>query len=117
MILARVKRLNPQADWNKFTQDGGWIYFAVAAVVLVFLFAIVLKIKEWLRPKGLAENSAENLLLQFRDLHRQGDLSADEYKTIREQLTKKSGESGRAGDASSGPSADDSVGSSLSSEL
>lgn len=116
MILAQVKRLNPQADWDKFTKGGGWIYFAIAAVVLVVLFAIVLKIKEWLQPKGLAENSAEDLLLQFRDIHKQGDLSADEYQRIRERLTKKSGESGRAGDASSGPSADDSAGSSSASE-
>ena len=112
MILAQIKRLNPQADWDKFLRGGGWIYFAVAAVALMALFAIVLKIKEWLRPKGLAENSAEDLLLQFRDIHKQGDLSADEYKRIRERLTKRSGESGRAEDASRGPSADDSAGSS-----
>ena len=117
MILAQMKRLNPQADWDKFTKGGGWIYFAVAAVVLVVLFGIVLKIKEWSQPKRLAENSAEDLLLRFRDIHKQGELSADEYKRIRERLTKKSGESGRAGDASSGPSADDSVGSSPASEL
>ncbi len=112
MILAQMKRLNPQADWETFTKGGGWIYFAIAAVVLVVLFAIVLKIREWLRPNGLAENSPEQLLMQFRDIHKQGDLSAEEYKNIRERLTKKSGEAGCAGGASSGPSADDSVGSS-----
>lgn len=107
-----MKRLNPQAKWETFSKGGGWIYFAIAAVVLVVLFAIVLKLKEWLRPNGLAENSPEQLLLQFRDIHKQGELSADEYKNIRERLTKTSGQSGRAGDASSGPSADDSAGSS-----
>ena len=90
----------------------GLILVSGAAVVLVVLFAIVLKIKEWLRPNGLAENSPEQLLMQFRDIHKQGDLSADEYKNIRERLTKSSGQSGRAGDTSSGPSADDSVGGS-----
>lgn len=113
MLLAQMKRVNPQVNWDKFTKDGGWIYFAVAAVVLVVLFAIVLKIKEWLQPTRLIENSPEQLLMQFRDIHKQGELSADEYKTIREHLTKKSGESGRAGDASSGPSADDSAGTSF----
>lgn len=112
MLLAQMKRVNSQATWDKFTKEGGWIYLVIATVVLVVLIAIVLKIKEWLRPTRLIENSAEDLLLHFRDIHRQGDLSADEYKTIREQLTKKSGESGRAGDASSGPSADDSAGTS-----
>ena len=112
MILAEFERLSPQADWEKFSKGGGWLYFAVAAAVIMVLFGIVLKIKEWMRPKGLAENSAEDLLLQFRDIHRQGDLSAAEYKSIRERLTKRSGESGRAGDASRGPSTDDSAGSS-----
>lgn len=112
MLLAQMKRVNPQATWEQFTKDGGWVYLAIAAVVLVVLIAIVLKIREWLQPTGLMENSREDLLMQFRDIHRQGDLSADEYQRIREQLTKKSGESGRAGDASSGPSADDSAGTS-----
>ena len=112
MILAQLKRMNPRGDWEKFLKGGGWIYLAIAAVVLVALFVIIVKIKDWMRPKGLAENSAESLLLQFRDIHRQGELSADEYKTIRERLTKKSGEADRAGDASSGPSADDSAGAS-----
>lgn len=112
MLLAQMKRVNPQATWDKFTKEGGWIYLVIAAVVLVVLVAILLKIREWLRPSGLTDNSAEDMLLQFRDIHRQGDLSADEYQRIREQLTKKSGESGRAGDASSGLSADDSAGTS-----
>ena len=112
MILAQMKRLNSRALLDMFSEGNRWIYLAVAAVLLVFLFAIVLKIKEWLQPKGLAENSPEQLLMQFRDIHKQGELSADEYKNIRERLTKKSGEAGRAGDASSGPSADDSAGSS-----
>ena len=79
---------------------------------VVVLFAMILKIKDWLRPKGLMEDSPEELLLQFRDIHKQGELSADEYKNIRERLTKKSGQSDRAGDASSGPSAEDTAGSS-----
>ena len=112
-----MKRVNPQVSWDKFTKDGGWIYLAIAAVVLVALIAIVLKIKQWLQPSGLTDNSAEDMLLQFRNIHRQGDLSADEYQRIREQLTKKSGESGRAGDASRGHSADDSAGTSPATEL
>ncbi len=112
VLLAEFKRVNPHADWEKFSKGGGWLYFLVAAAVIMVLFGIVLKIKEWMRPKGLTENSPEQLLLQFRDIHQQGDLSASEYKSIRERLAKRSGESGRAGDASRGPSADDSAGSS-----
>lgn len=111
MILA-AKRITPHGFLDQFTQGGGWVAVALVVIAVVVLFVIVLKIKDWMRPKGLAENSPEKLLLQFRDIHRQGELTADEYKTIRERLTKKSGESGRAEDASSGPSADHSAGSS-----
>ena len=116
VILAQLKRLNPRADWDKFLKDGGWVYVAIAVAALVALFVIVVKIKDWMRPKGLAEDSPETLLLKFRDIHRQGELTADEYKSIRERLTKKSDESDRAGDASSGLSADDSAESSPASD-
>lgn len=117
MILAEIKRVSPQADWEKFSKGGGWLYVAIAAVVIMVLFGIVLKIKEWMRPKGLAENSPEELLMQFRGIHQQGDLSAEEYKSIRERLTKRSGESGRAGDASRGHSTDDTAGSSPATDV
>lgn len=112
MILAQMKRLNSQALLDEFSKGNRWGYLVLAAVLLVVLIAVLLKIKEWVRPKGLAENSPEDLLMQFRGIHQQGDLSAEEYKRIRERLAKRSGQSGRAGDASSAPSADDSAGSS-----
>jgi hypothetical protein len=108
MILA-AKRLTPHFFLDQFTQGGGWVAIALVVIAVVVLFVIVLKIKDWMRPKGLAEDSPEKLLLQFRDIHQQGALSADEYKSIRERLIKKSGESDRAGDASRDPSADDSA--------
>lgn len=116
MILA-AKRLTPHGFLEKFTQGGGWVSLGLVVLALVVLLFFVLKIKGWMQPKGLMENSPEELLLQFRDIHKQGELSADEYKNIRERLTKKSGESGRAGDASSGPSAEDSAGSSPANDL
>ena len=111
MILA-AKRLTPYGLLEKFTQHGGWVSLGLVVLALVVLLVLVMKIKDWLRSTRLPENSPEELLLQFRDIHKQGELSADEYKNIRERLTKKSGESGRAGDASSGPSAENSAGSS-----
>ena len=111
MILA-AKRLTPHGFLDQFTQGGGWVSLGLVVLAFVVLLVLVLKIKEWMTPTGLMENSPEELLLQFRDIHKQGELSADEYKNIRERLTKKSGQSGRAGDASSGPSAEDTAGSS-----
>ena len=93
----------------EFLQEGGWSWVALA-VTLVVLFAVVLKLKEWLRAKGLAEeDSPERLLLEFRDIQRQGKLSPDEYRHIREQLVKKSGQSDGGNNAAQGPSAGDSV--------
>ncbi|GDY06590.1 hypothetical protein LBMAG52_00760 [Planctomycetia bacterium] len=112
MLLAEMKRLSSQTLRDKFSTGGGWETLTLLAGALCLLIMFHHKIRDWLRPKGLMENSPERLLMQFRDIHKQGDLSADEYKNIREQLTKRSGESGRAGNASSGPSADDSAGSS-----
>ena len=111
-MLAEMKRLSSQSLIEKFEAGGGYGYLALLAVALVLLIAFHHKIKEYVRPNGSLENSPEELLLQFRDLRQQGDLSAEEYKSIRERLTKRSGESGRAGDASSGLSADDSAKSS-----
>ena len=45
-------------------------------------------------------------------MHQRGELSADEYKTIREQLFKKSGEADGSDNSGGGPSAGDSAGSS-----
>lgn len=100
------------SPFGNFSKVVGWQTVVIGIVAVIAMFVIVLKIKDLVRPKGLVENSPEQLLMQFRDIHKQGELSADEYKNIRERLTKKSGEAGRAGDASSGPSADDSAGSS-----
>ena len=116
MILA-AKRLTPHGLLDQFTQGGGWISLGLVVLAVVGLFMVVLKIKDWMSPKGLSENSPETLLLQFRDIHKQGDLTADEYKSIRERLTKKSGQSDRARNASGGPSADDSAGASPAIEL
>ena len=111
-MLAEIKRLSLKTLLDKFSLGGGYWSLAWLVGALVLLVIFHHKIKEYLRPKGFAENSPEELLLRFRDIHRQGDLSPEEYKSIRERLTKKSGESGRAEDASRGPSADDSAGSS-----
>lgn len=116
MILA-VDRLSRHGYLEQFTQRGGWVSLGLVVLALVVLLVLVMKIKDWMQPKGLMENSPEELLLQFRDIHKQGELSADEYKNIRERLTKKSGESGRAGDASSGPSAENTAGSSPANDL
>ena len=107
MILAARRSMSVL----EFLQEGRWSW-VVLAVTLVVLFAIVIKMKEWLRGKGLAEDSPEQLLLEFRDIHRQGKLSPDEYRHIRERLTKKTGQADGVDNAAQGPSDGDSAGTS-----
>ena len=111
MILA-AKRVNQQFLMTQFSDKQGWIWAVVVVVLVVVLLAIVIKLKEWLQKRALSESSPEQLLLEFRKIHRQGELSADEYKTIREQLFQKAGQTGDADNTGGGPSAGDSVGSS-----
>ena len=111
MILA-AKPLSSQSLKIKFSEGNGWIWAVAIAVAVLVLFAIVLKLKEWMRQRALTESSPEQLLLEFRKVHQLGELSADEYKTIREQLFKKSGEAGDSDNSGGGSSAGDSAGSS-----
>ena len=111
MILAARRSISVL----EYLQEGRWSW-VVLAVALIVLFAIVLKLKEWLRVQGLAEDSPEQLLLEFRDIHRQGKLSPDEYRLIRERLAKKTGQSDGVDNAAQGPSAGDSAGTSSASK-
>ncbi len=111
MILATRRSMSVL----EFLQEGRWSW-VVLAVTLIVMFAIVLKLKEWLRAKGLLEDSPERQLLEFRDIHRQGKLSPDEYRHIRERLAKKTGQSDRVDNAAQGPSAGDSAGTSSAGE-
>jgi len=115
-VILAAKRVNPQSLMHQFSDKQGWIWAIVVVVLVLVLLLIVLKLREWLRKGALSESSPEQLLLEFRKIHSQGELSADEYKTIREQLFQKSGQAGHADNAGGGPSAGDSVGSSQSVE-
>ncbi|MCX7421636.1 MAG: hypothetical protein NT013_19105 [Planctomycetia bacterium] len=110
MILA-AKRVTLQTMISQFTKGHGWIWAVLVVVAVIVMFAIVIKLREWFRSQTQSESSPEQLLLEFRKAHQQGELSADEYKTIREQLFKKSGEVDQKDISGSGPSAGDSVGS------
>ena len=108
MILAAKRSLISQ-----FSKEHGWIWVVLVVVAVIVLFAIVIKLKEWFRSQTQSESSPEQLLLEFRKAHQQGELSADEYKTIREQLFRKSDQASKKDISGGGPSAGDSVGTSL----
>ena len=111
MILA-AKRVISRSLMTEFSKGNGWIWTVAIAITVLVLFAILVQLKEWLRKRGLTESTPEQLLLEFRKAHQRGELSADEYKTIRERLFQKTGQAGDSDNSGSGSSAGDSAGSS-----
>jgi len=111
-VILAAKRMTFQTMISQFTKSHGWVWIVLVVVAVVAMFAIVIKLKEWFRGQSQSESSPEQLLLEFRKAHQQGELTEAEYKTIREQLFKKSGGVTQKDISGSGPSAGDTVGTS-----
>lgn len=60
---------------------------AITMIAVMILIAIAVKIRSWYRDGADDAADAQELLLQFHDLRRQGGLSEDEYRSIRGRLT------------------------------
>ena len=90
-------------DWNLLRQLTGtlapwqWAVTLVAACVGVWF---IFQLRAWFREdSGRADDNLE-MLTQFRDLHRQGELSEDEYRLIKRQLIAGRGPQLMAGQGS-----------------
>lgn len=69
-----------------------WPFVAVATAVGVLL-AAVFRISSWWREnEGLADNEHE-LLSQYREMNRRGELSDEEYRLIKGRLASRIGQS------------------------
>ena len=66
------------------------IIVGVVVVAIGVLVVIALKVRAWYREDSDDAASQDDLLLQFRDLHRQGGLSEDEYRSIKGRLLNQS---------------------------
>ena len=62
----------------------------VVVVAIGVLVVIALKLRARYREDSDDAVSRDDLLLQFRDLHRQGGLSEDEYRSIKGKLVGQS---------------------------
>ena len=62
----------------------------LVVVAIGVLVVIALKLRAWYREDSDDAVSQDELLLQFRDLHRQGGLSEDEYRSIKGRLVSQS---------------------------
>ncbi len=66
-----------------------WIGFGAAFVALIVLVWLFVRIRAWLQDDAGPEANTHQMLTQFGDLHRQGDLSEEEYRSIKSQLIEK----------------------------
>lgn len=74
------------------TQQQIWRTAQVLGVTLIavsLLIAIAFKLRSWYRGDSEDAADSDQLMLQFRDLHRQGGLSEDEYRSIKGRLTSR----------------------------
>ena len=78
-----------EVNWEKVRQLGGslapWQWGLVVLVGSIGVWALF-RLRAWFREDdGRADDHME-MLTQFRDLHRQGGISEDEYRLIKSQL-------------------------------
>jgi hypothetical protein len=64
-----------------------WVYrIAALAAVVAVGFYVVARVRAGLRASG---PTTSDLITDFRDLHRRGELSDEEYKTIKGTLSSR----------------------------
>ncbi len=66
--------------------QGTLLNLAVLAVAITVLIWLIFRIRMLFREDKDPTAFRNEMLLQFRDLHRQGDLSEEEYRSIKGQL-------------------------------
>ncbi len=80
--------------WNYF--EGSiltWILLVVAIAVLIWL---VVRIRAWFRDDSGPAATEYEMLMQFKELRREGNLSEEEYRSIKNELTSRINDSARS---------------------
>lgn len=65
-------------------------------VALCVLVGLVVWIRSWFRDREDTEADTHRMLTQFGDLRREGDLTEEEYRSIKQQLIRRLDDSQRA---------------------
>ncbi len=105
MLLAAKKSLTLVEFMQ--TSRGSWL---ALAILIVGMFGLLAWFTKWWRDEAIQQNSPEDLLLEFRNLHQQGELTPDEYRSVRERLVQKTGRSDDKDNSTGGCSDDGSSG-------
>ena len=95
-----------EVNWQLLTKLGGslapWQWGVVVLVGSIGVWSLF-QLRAWFREDdGRADDHLE-MLTQFRDLHRQGGISEDEYRLIKSQLVAGHALQSQAGQRSSTP--------------
>lgn len=73
--------------WNVLHESTWtWIGLAFAIVVLVWL---VVRIRAWIREDADPAEDAQQMLSEIREMYREGDVSQEEYRSIKRRLTER----------------------------
>jgi len=82
--LNRVPSIH-ETFWRLLTE--GASHYAATILSIGVLVGIGLWLRSWYREDAGTAEDAHDLLIQFKELKRQGDLTEDEYRSIRSRLT------------------------------
>ena len=63
-----------------------WLALVATFFSVVVLIWLVIRVKTWYREDEDPAAQDHEMLVQFRDLHRQGDLSEEEFRSIKGRL-------------------------------
>jgi uncharacterized membrane protein len=69
---------------------GEWVSFLVAALVVLGMTWVFCRIKAWYCDDSDPAGDETQMLFQIRELHREGDLSEEEYRSIKSRLIEGS---------------------------
>lgn len=85
--MGPVQRLEDTFLW-KLLEISFWELAALIAAI-IFGFWLIFRVGLWLRDDKDATADDRQMLMQIRDLHREGDLDEEEYRSIKGRITER----------------------------
>ena len=85
----------PDIFWRMLTE--GASHYAVTILSIGVLVWTALRLRSWFREDSDPAGDSYTLLLEFKELRRQGNLTKDEYRSISRRLTGDCVDSSDAG--------------------
>lgn len=93
MYAARPEHVDPieSSLWWKLLNRSAWELFGLILAILLMTW-LVLQIRAWFTGGDDPAESDHQLLASIRDLKRQGDLTEEEYRSIKSRLVTRLGD-------------------------